>query len=246
MSSKTLRLIRHRIKKFISVRPWLYFPIFRFRSRYGQLLVREGIDICIEGYPRSANSFATGAFEKSQPRSVSISHHTHTAANAIRACQLDVPTIVLIRNPEDAIISNTALVREVEIVQNRKSTNNLIDFSDRIETWITFYSALKPYKEKFVIAPFKHVIQDMGAVITEVNAKFGTDFVPFEHTDENTAAVHASRGYHAGPNDRRASLKKDTRNDFEAVLKTDEVLKAQLHQANKIYESYLSDSDLAE
>lgn len=219
--ARTSRQLRHRVKTFLGTRPGLYFPVFRNRGGYDDLLVQESTDICIEGFPRSANSFAAGAFEHAQANEVKIAHHTHVAANAMQACNLGVPTIVLIRNPVDAVISNVSLAKEVHLVEHGKllGEDELIGFRPQISAWTAFYSALKPYQEAFVTAPFSRVIRDMGAVIRATNAYFGTSFTAFQHSEENAARVHQSRGYHAGPNERRASIKERTRTSFDQTLK---------------------------
>jgi hypothetical protein len=56
--------LRYRAKQFIGRHPWLYQAVFQNRAGYEDLLVNDETDICIEGFPRSANSFAVGAFEQ--------------------------------------------------------------------------------------------------------------------------------------------------------------------------------------
>jgi hypothetical protein len=40
-----------------------------------------------------------------------------------------------------------------------------------------------------VVAPFEEVTSDFGKSIRRLNAKFGTHFVPFEHTEAAQAAI---------------------------------------------------------
>ena len=61
-------------------------------------IVRKGVtDICIDGYPRSANSFTVRMFRKANPEAV-IAHHTHSVANIKKAIECGIPVVVLIRN----------------------------------------------------------------------------------------------------------------------------------------------------
>ena len=109
MLDRRVKQLRFRLKTFLGTRPRLYFPFFRVKNGHSDLLVDETTDLCVEGFPRSANSFTVSAIQSAQPQSLSVAHHTHVPANAIRATRLRIPTLILIRNPGDAIISWTAL-----------------------------------------------------------------------------------------------------------------------------------------
>ena len=233
---------RRRAKTFVGARPGLFFPLFRPRPAFDGLLVTTSTDICIEGFPRSANSFAVGAFRHAQPHSVEVAHHTHVPANAIRACEWGLPTLILVRAPYDAIVSRIALGKETQRVgQNIGSPQQRVSFAAWIHAWCSFYRAVAPHRdqERLLAVPFAAAIADMGRVIEHVNARYGTDFVPFDHTDEAVATVHAEQGYHAGPNDRREQLKADTRSDFDNALRSDPALRSQMDAAEQLFESYV-------
>jgi len=110
--------LRRRVKTFVGARPRLFFPLFRPRPAFDDLLVTESTDVCIEGFPRSANSFTVGAFRHAQPEPVQVAHHTHVPANAMRACAWRIPTVALVRSPYDAIVSRIALGKEVQCVEH--------------------------------------------------------------------------------------------------------------------------------
>jgi len=234
--------VRRRGKTVVGAHPNLFFPLFRPRSAFDDLLVTKKTDICIEGFPRSANSFSVQAFRYAQPQSVQVAHHTHVPANAMRACEWAIPTLVLIRSPCDAIVSRVALDKEVQTVeQNADSSRQYVSFAAWLHAWQSFYRSLLPYWERgdFLIAPFTAVIQNMGCVIEHVNAHFGTDFVPFDHTEEAVATVRADQGYHAGPSDRRAHFKDIARTDFDEALQTSSALQRRLADANQLFTQYV-------
>jgi len=135
-------------------------------------LVGPTTDILIEGYPRSANSFSVAAFRLAQGRAIEVAHHTHAPGHVLAALRLHVPTIVLIREPEDAVLE-FALVRQSLTVHQA------------LRGWVRFYSALLPHRSRFVVGPFPEVTSDYGAVIRRVNEWFGSAFVPFDHTESN-------------------------------------------------------------
>jgi len=138
--------------------------------------VRCDTEIVIEGFSRSANTFAVVAFTFAQGRPVKIARHLHAPAQVIAAVRREIPCIVLIRNPRDAVLS--LLVREPYISAERA-----------LKDYIRFYRTVAPYRDKFVVGRFAEVTTDFGEVIRRVNAHFGTNFKPFEHTEQNLQKV---------------------------------------------------------
>jgi hypothetical protein len=159
----------------------------------------------IEGYPRSANTFAVAAFQLAQGREVEIAHHLHGAAQIKRAARLGVPAVVLVREPSEAILSlmvrdPTASVRWA------------------IHSYVRFYSNVVPHLDKIVIAPFVTVTSDFGSIIRVVNARYGTafkDFVTTEGTLEEIWQTVESMG-------RRDSMRTGQDYDQGVALPSDE------------------------
>jgi len=236
--------IRHRVKTFLGARPRLFFPIFRRRSAFDDLLVHGDTDICIEGFPRSANSFAVGAFEHAQTRPVRVAHHTHTPANIMRACEHEIPALVLTRAPYDAIVSGVALKKQVQVEEHdEESPVQLLSFHDRLDAYLTFYQSLDPYRDRILVASFETVVRDMGRVVGRVNERFGTAFDRFDHTPEAAEEIHARRGYHAGPSDQRTQFKEETRADFDEQLRADAALRDKMEAATSLFDALVAGAD---
>lgn len=72
-------------------------------------LVTKETDLCLEGPPRCANTFCGELLNQFSPN-LKIVQHTHAIANVKIALRNDIPVVILIRNPIDAIVSN--LIRE--------------------------------------------------------------------------------------------------------------------------------------
>ncbi len=170
--------LRFALRSFMASQPGVYFCIQRFRPSRKNLLVSKDTEVVIEGYPRSANTYAVAAFLLAQGRPVKIAHHLHVPAQVIRGVQWGIPTIVLIREPEEAVLS--LLVREPKIGAMRA-----------LKDYINFYRSIASYRAGFVVAPFEEVVSDFGQVIVRINKRFGTSFVPFSHTEENVRKVFA-------------------------------------------------------
>jgi len=160
-------------KTLVAQRPGLALPAARLRRHFA--LVGPGTDILIEGYPRSANSFAVAAFRLAQGRPVEVAHHTHAPAHVLAALKRGVPALVLIREPEDSILEFVIVRPDLTVHQ-------------ALRGYVRFYRPLLPHRRRFVVGPFPEVTADFGAVIRRVNEKFGTSFAEFEHTEENVRA----------------------------------------------------------
>jgi hypothetical protein len=166
----------YEIKTLIAPQYRLALPLVRWRSRrgHGEAVTRD-TEIVIEGYPRSGSNFAVAAFQLAQHTPVKMAHHTHAPANVIAAVRLGVPTIVLIREPEDSVLS--LLIREPSLT-----------LSQALRGYLRFYEPLLPYQDGFVVGPFAEVTTDYGPVIRRVNERFGSAFAEFAHTPQNVEA----------------------------------------------------------
>ena len=59
----------------------------------------------IDGYTRSASTYAVYAFQLSQARPVRVAHHLHAPAQLIEAARRGVPTLMVIREPRGALLA---------------------------------------------------------------------------------------------------------------------------------------------
>jgi hypothetical protein len=150
--------------------PAIYLPFARRKYRDYSLVISSDTELVIEGYFRSANTFAVHAFQLSQEKPVRLAHHLHAPAQLITAARRGIPTLLLIRNPDGAILS--------ELLYDN------VAIPDALEAYTRFYTCLLPYLDSFVVGEFDQVTHDFGTVIRRVNARFGTNFVEFNHTDE--------------------------------------------------------------
>jgi hypothetical protein len=164
------RRLLYGCKTVVARSPRLALPIARLRA-HGEPF-DPGVDIVIEGYPRSANSFAVHAFRVAQDHPVRIAHHLHAPAQLIAAARAGVPALVMVRDPEDAVLEFVIAKGYLSIRQ-------------ALHGYVRFYTPLLPYRDRLVAGRFRDVTTDFGRVIARVNATFGTAFAEFSHTDEN-------------------------------------------------------------
>jgi hypothetical protein len=152
----------------------LYIPLARVRHR-NAVLARD-TELVIDGFPRTANTFALIAFQVAQRTPVRVAHHLHAPAQLILAARLGIPALVTIREPEGTVLSN--VIREPHV-----------RLGQALDAYTRFYERLLPHRHAFVVADFPAVTTDFGAVIDLLNSAFGTAYARFEHTPDNVADV---------------------------------------------------------
>jgi hypothetical protein len=139
------------------------FELLRLDRRLRPRLLHTETDVCIEGFPRSANSLAVHAFRLANPRA-RIAHHVHVPMQVVRAADLGVPCVVLIRDPLDAIASLLIM------------SEGALPDGIAIRSYASFYAKVAAVRERVVITPFADVVDDPSVVSRLVNDHFGTTF----------------------------------------------------------------------
>ena len=173
MTSVVLRRYRHVLRSQVAVHPLPYLTFARLKYRGpSPKVIAPDTELVIDGYTRSASTFAVYAFQMAQLRPVRLAHHLHAPAQLRAAAKRGVPTLALIRKPQDAILSE--VIREPGV-----------SLRHAMAAYTRFYSCLLPYRSSFVVADFDEVTHNFGAVIRRLNQRFGTSFEVFNHGDEN-------------------------------------------------------------
>ncbi len=163
--------LAYELKTIVARYPSVALPVQRLRGR-GEVLT-DDTEIVIESFPRCASSFAVAAFRLAQePHASRIAHHTHTPAQVLAAARRGVPALVLLRVPEDAVLSHVVFSPELTPETSLRG-------------YIRFHEPLLRARRQFVTGTFEEVTGAFGTVIERVNARFGTSFRPFEHRPEH-------------------------------------------------------------
>jgi len=177
-----MRRARHRARTQVFEYPALYLPFARYKYQgHSPEVIGSRTELVIDGYFRSANTFAVYAFQLSQDKPVRLAHHLHAPAQLITAARCGIPALLLLRDPEGAILSEL-LYDDVAL-------------PDALVAYSRFYTCLIPYLDSFVVGEFGEVTRDFGAVVRRVNARFGTAFNQFRHTEESTRECFALMKY---------------------------------------------------
>jgi hypothetical protein len=137
----------------------------KLRPRLRRLEVHPDTDLVIEGYPRSANSYSVAAMEVSNGPGLDLAHHLHSRVSVQQAVEFGVPTLLLVRRPEDAGVSwmQKAGLRAQTV----------------LEEYVRFYEPLVPIAPRVVVARFETIIGDFGSVVERLNAFYGLTLKPY-------------------------------------------------------------------
>ncbi|MEB3214734.1 MAG: hypothetical protein VKN72_00520 [Nostocales cyanobacterium 94392] len=225
--------LRSEIRRFIGNYPKLFYSSYGLKALNRKLSVKPDTDIVIEGYPRSANTFAVLAFENMHGNhlNLKIAHHLHVPAQIYQAINFKIPLLILIRHPKDCITSLKLREPSVSIDQ-------------ALRHYTSFYKIIAKNKNHCIIGNFDDVIHNYGQVIAKVNQKFGTSFVTITPTKDETKKIFdtISNINKVFSNDRELSLSAPSKKKEEAKLKIKETLNScfyadKLSSATDYYES---------
>jgi hypothetical protein len=134
--------------------------------------VTKYTEICIEGFPRSANTFAVHLVRafliKEHPVFFSanaeslIAHHTHAIGSLKSSLRRRVPTFILVRKPRDAIAS-------FAVRDSHMSNRNIERSLERgVKRYSNFYKFVNKKREKFEIVSFETITKFPGPFIKEI------------------------------------------------------------------------------
>ena len=170
-----VRRVRHALRTRMSEHPAVY--LWFARRKYpgpSPEVIGADTELVIDGYTRSASTFAVYALQLAQERPVRLAHHLHAPAQLIEAARRRVPALLLVREPRGAILSQ--LVREPGVA-----------LRDALVAYTRFHARLLPYLDAMVVADFETVTNDFGSIIRRLNRRFGMSLAEFGSTDANTS-----------------------------------------------------------
>ena len=120
--------------------------------------VQRDTDLVVEGFPRSANTYALAKIRIANPL-LKIAHHIHGVGQLKLALLYGIPCVVLVRKPIDAVAS--LVIREPGAT-TKYSLNN----------YIHFYKYVLKNREHFIIAEFQEVINDFDGLVGRTSKRY--------------------------------------------------------------------------
>lgn len=149
---------------------WFLYRLLRRLEVFEELIVNADSQICIDGFPRSANTFLTLFLAHWNP-DVKAAHHVHLPLQIRMAAKYQVPTIVVIRHPLDAVMS--LMTREKFLYPWLA-----------ILSYTLFYRKIDRYRASFIVADFSTCISEPDKIVELVNMKFKKSFKNGKLTEE--------------------------------------------------------------
>ncbi len=126
-----------------------------------ELVVSSGTVVCVEGFPRSGNSYARillcHALDLSRDM---VASHTHSVANVARALGCKLPTYVMVREPFDCCAS---LVM----------TGYCDTLEEALQAYRDFYTSVLPLQNRVTFVPFQVLTGEPKLFVASVAEDLG-------------------------------------------------------------------------
>lgn len=162
--------------RFNCYQPYLRLIEFKHR-RVSDRIIRDDTELVIEGFGRSASSYAVVAFELAQVRPVRSAHHTHAAAQVVKAARLGLPTIVIVKRPDEVALSH--MVRHPTVGP-----------ATILRAWMRFHRVVASVADRVLVISLDELNTDYGGAIRRLNERHRTSFVPPPATGDFGRRVH--------------------------------------------------------
>ena len=214
-----------------------YF-VWTTRSDGNKLVVNAKKDICIEGYPRSANTYTVLLVEKYATRPLDIAHHLHLPAQLKYAVHYNIPAVLLIRKPSDAITS--LLLREESI-----TTENAIKW------YIHFHRGLRRYRDRLIIWEFDALVADPASHLRDLSRRVNnfsiaidqieneTIFTEIDRLDRLTKKKEVKSDQFALINSRPGKGKREKKNQLREELRSVPKYRRLMEECEEIYRYFV-------
>ncbi|MCW4049050.1 MAG: hypothetical protein NWE89_04865 [Candidatus Bathyarchaeota archaeon] len=200
------------------------------------LYVNAETDICIEGYPRSGNTYLYKLI-KELNLELKTANHKHSVGHIKQALYIGKPVVILVRNPLDAITS--------ELIRYSRDGQNISKHLFAINHYIQFYDYVSEVSNQVTLVTFDKLTQNTEAVLEELNSKFQLWAVPEDYVyvaklvlDKMKSKVNDENFYmNSAPTERRDIKKQKVNNCLK------DLYPLELKQAYLVYHKLLEPDD---
>lgn len=198
--------------------PTVYSGIQRIRLKHAHhRMVGPSTPLVLEAFPRSGSSFAHRAFVFSNPSCAKrIATHMHRATQIIVASRLQIPSLILVRHPREAVTSLIALAIHNGMLPMLDDKEARQCLRASLLRYALFHERIEDLPD-LVVAGFEEVTNDFGKVISRVNSACETNFIPFEHNEENVKTILGATRRHLSPNSERNKIKKILKTAYDSL-----------------------------
>lgn len=168
--------LRFRLRHRLLNSPPIARRYMRRRQGYGPLVPNTASQVVIDGFPRSANSYAMFAFVVAAGSSVGFSGHTHSPEALLMGRNMGIPALLTLRRPEDCARS---------LLQHQTG----IRPDSIFDAWSGFHQPFRQNCDGILIVPFEAIVQDFGQVLALLNSQTPASLPVYDKTEGNEAKV---------------------------------------------------------
>jgi hypothetical protein len=208
--------------------------IFLYNLLNHKSLASSNIEICLEAFPRSGNSFAHRFL--TSVKDIKIAHHTHSVANLKSSIRNNIPTFVLIRNPIDTIASFT-------LMQLETTNRNIVEsIGYSIEYYRQFYQYVLENRDKITLIDFNELTKNPKKFLEIIESHSNVELPELDDSEiekkVNEAISRIDEGFKKGRRKYPAIPEKE-RDKKKDEIKTyaKEQFGNRLHALNELYSS---------
>jgi len=152
----------------------VWFYTVRVRKGSAVKLPRNGDNLYFDGYPRSGNTYFVQLLVRLYPE-IKYSSHLHSIAGIKIALKSKVPVIIIIRKPDDTIVSNLfRVVNSKGLKANQRTADYLT------QRYLSYYSFVLNNHSKLKVLNFNKLIENKRVLMDVLAGHIGMK----KYTDE--------------------------------------------------------------
>lgn len=144
------------IRRILWTRPALYRPVGLYRRRID--VADMNWDIHVDGFPRSANTYAAFFLRHSQAERFRVRSHHHVPPSIISSVQHGKPVFLVLRHPRESALSYAVLQRG--------------GLAAQLRYYRDFHQALHRYRHQLFVALFEDIMADLPALVRRFDQRF--------------------------------------------------------------------------
>lgn len=212
------------MRRVIRRNPFLYRPYLQvFGPKLERTFPVDGVDLHLTGYPRCANTFAFRLAHQVFP-SLNLSTHLHVVASLKMALGRSIPTIVLIREPLQAVASL--------VLKGYRPGDDSDTLSLYLDDYIEYYSFVANCPGLKVF-DFDTLIEESIELCKLISRTVGVSFEEEQFEQAHREVVEAMKTAEQAredsvsqlPNEKKAAMKKQYLERVKSHPKFDAALK---------------------
>lgn len=145
----------------------LWFYSIRIRTGDKVRLPEDDDDLYIDGYPRSGNTYLCGLLGFTH-KEISYASHLHVTASIKMALKKNIPIFILMRSPEDAVVSNMYnKVQKKKLLPSQKLADELLI------QYINYYSFVEKNTDNLSVILFESAIGNKAGFLKKITNRIG-------------------------------------------------------------------------